>query len=322
MELIMASYISAPVEAAAAMGYYEEVVKIPAVTGLELSWAGPETGARLYDLIPDNWSVTFNLIGATMLACQGEPAFGLASPDEAGRAAALRLARETRDGVHAANDRLGRNAVIAVELHSAPGFGSREFVPEAGAFGRSLEEVVGMDWDGAALLVEHCDALVAGQAPVKGFLSLDDELDVLAVLGGEVGLSLNWGRSVIEGRDTDRALQHVEQAATSGQLRAYTFSGAAGVATVYGPAWADAHHPFAHTDEPGYGEPASLMTRQSMAPIVPYLDQCLFVAVKTSWPRERQDATERARAVRANFETVAAGLDGRGRRHETGGVSS
>jgi hypothetical protein len=322
MELIMAGYISAPLERAGARSYYEELVKIPAATGLELSWTGPETGAELYDLIPDTWLVKLSLIGATMLACQENAAFGLASPDESGRAAAINLVREARDGVHAVNDRLGRRAAIAVELHSAPGFGSRQFVPEARAFGRSLEEVAGMDWDGSAVLVEHCDAFVAGQTPAKGFLSLDEELDVVSSLEGAVGLSLNWGRSVIEGRDPDRAMQHVMRAASSGRLRAYTFSGAAGVATAYGAAWADAHHPFTETGEPGYGEPASLMTPELVEPILGYLDDCLFVAVKTSWPRERQDPAERVRAARANFNTAAAALNRPGRRQDAGTIKS
>jgi hypothetical protein len=153
---------------------------------------------------------------------------------------------------------------------------------------------------------------VEGQVPAKGFLTLEEELDVLSSLDDAVGLSLNWGRSVIEGRDVDRAMEHVRVAASSGRLRAYTFSGAAAVATDYGPAWADSHHPFAETDPPGYGEPASLMTTEAMAPIVPYLDGCLFVAVKTNWPRQRTDPAERARAVRANFETVASALGGDG----------
>jgi hypothetical protein len=322
MDQIIAGYISAPLDATAATGYYEKLVTVPDATGLELSWAGAETGAGLYDLIPDDWSVTLNLIGATMLACQRDAAFGLASPDPAGRAAAIRMVRDTCDAIHAANDRLGRRAVVAVELQSAPGFGQREFVAQAEAFGRSLEDLAGMDWDGSALLVEHCDAFIAGQTPVKGFLTLEEELDVLTPLDGAVGLSLNWGRSVIEGRRVERAAQHAEMAASSGRLRAYTFSGAAGAATAYGAAWADAHHPFAETDEPGYGEPASLMTREQVAAIVPYLDDCLFVAAKTSWPRERQDPLERARATRANFETVVAGLGAPGRRHGVGDVKA
>jgi uncharacterized protein DUF4862 len=304
VELIITGYISAPPDQGARRSYYEELVTIPAATGLELSWAGSETGAGIYELLPEDWSLTFNLIGATMQADAVDPAFGLASPDESGRAAAVRQLRAVCDGVHAANDRLGRGAVIAVEVHSAPGFGPREFPPQAEAFRRSLAELAALDWDGSALLVEHCDAFVEGQAPAKGFLTLAEEMDVLSTLDGAVGLSLNWGRSVIEGRHADAAMQHLGVAAASGRLRAYTFSGTAGVETAYGPAWADSHHPFSQTAEPGYGEPASLMTPEVVAPILAYLDDCLFLALKTSWPADRPDPAERAAAVRANFETV------------------
>jgi hypothetical protein len=313
MQLIIAGYIAAPPDAAGRAAYYEELVSIPAASGLGLAWNGPATAAELQDVVsilPESWSVTLNGIGATLNASATDPAFGLASPDAAGRDAAMTMAREMRDSVHAISDRLGRKGVLAVEVHSAPGFGKGQFPPQADALRRSLEELVALDWEGTAVLVEHCDAYVVGQVPAKGFLTLEAEIAVLSSLsGGPVGLSLNWGRSVIERREVDGVVDHVITGADSGLLRAYTFSGAAGTDNSYGVAWADSHLPFSTTTEGPYGDPASLMTPTGLQQIAPYLKSSLFVATKTNWPKDRAEPMERAASVRANFETLVEGLE-------------
>ena len=118
---------------------------------------------------------------------------------------------------------------------------------DAEAFKRSLEEVVGWDWSGATLVVEHCDKYVPEQKPEKGFLSLGDEIDVVAEVG--IGIHLNWGRSAVEGRDAETTYQHVREAGERGVLDGVVFSGAGPEETQYGYAWIDGHLP-ARADEP------------------------------------------------------------------------
>ena len=129
-----------------------------------------------------------------------------------------------------------------MQLHSAP-----TRLANADAFKRSLEDVLGWDWCGATLVVEHCDAYIPEQNPEKGFLSLADEIDIVAEVG--VGIHLNWGRSAVEGRSAETAFEHVREAGERGVLDGIVFSGAGPEETQYGYSWIDGHLP-AQADEP------------------------------------------------------------------------
>lgn len=308
MKFIIAGYTAAPADAAAAATYYDRLLQVPQADGLEFAWGGPQTKALLEPVLarlPARWTITLNDIPAVYRASVGNPAFGLASPDEGGRAAALGMLREIAEAIRALNDRMGRAVVTAVEIHSAPGFDKRVLMPDADAFRRSLDETAAIDWSGSAVIVEHCDAFVPGQKPAKGFLRLADEVRILAGLAGSpIGLGLNWGRSMIELRDADRVLEHVAAGAASGLLRAFTFSGTAATDNVFGEAWLDSHLPFADTQDATFAEPASGMTVARAARTLPHLHACDFIAIKTNWPVKRSDPAERAASVVANCATL------------------
>jgi Domain of unknown function (DUF4862) len=310
MHLIVAGYTAAPRSRADRLAYYQKLVSVPAAEGLEFGWLGPESVEDLDDVLsvlPDDWSVTLNDITGTFRSSVTHPTAGLASPDADGRAAAVALARRLAESVRAMNDQAGRRAVLAVEVHSAPGFANRVVEPDAGAFTRSLNELADCEWDGAEVLVEHCDALVDGQTPAKGFLRIEDEIAALAEVDGSgFGLSVNWGRSLIELRDPVRVVEHIDIALESRLLRAITFSGTAGVDSSYGVSWADSHLPFADPTDGDYAEPASLMTQRRVRTAIEHLgdwDGC-FVAAKTQWRSDRIDPADRAMSVEANFATL------------------
>jgi hypothetical protein len=310
MKLIVAGYTAAPADATAQAAYYDRLYGLAAADGLGFAWNGAATVGLLAPVVaamPASWSLLINDIPATWKACAANPAFGLASPDAAGREAALGMLREMHEAVRTLHDRAGRAVVHAVEIHCAPGFDKRTVMPEASAFRRSLDVAAALDWQGCAVMVEHCDAFVPGQPPAKGFLPLHEEIRVLRELAGSpVGLSLNWGRSMLEVRDADRVLEHVQRAAGSGLLRGFTFSGTAGTDNAVGAAWLDSHLPFADTQDAAYAVPASGMTRARAAQAVPYLADCDFIAIKTNWPAARTDPQERAASVIANVDTLVA----------------
>jgi len=317
MTLIIAGYTAAPTDKRDAAIYYEQLFAVPRVGGLELGWNGTNTRtdiqadiADLLNSVPAEWVFTLSAIRSTYQSWVKDHRFGLASPDEDGRLAAVDMAREIVDAIKAINDNAGRRVVTAVELHSAPGFTDREFIPNPKAFARSLQQVADLDWNGTAVMVEHCDAFLPNQTPAKGFLSLEQEIGVLKSLAGSpIGLSLNWGRSLIELRDPDRVVDHVKLASASGLLRAFTFSGAAGKDNAVGRAWADSHLPFADAVDERYGEPASLLTVARAEESLKELDDLLFLAVKTNWPANRADPVERAASVITNFNTVVTLID-------------
>jgi hypothetical protein len=184
-------------------------------------------------------------------------------------------AASLRSSVVSLNDTLGRAAVSAVELHSAPT--AHDVTSARGAFARSLDIVTGWDWDGAQILLEHVDAKVDGHAPDKGFLSLEDELDVLSEGSLPMGVLINWGRSAIELRSAARVVDHVAMARDAGVLRGLVFSGVSAVPTRYGEAWADQHLP------PSAHEVDSLLTAEMMDNALRVAGPLDFTGVKMSW---------------------------------------
>ena len=93
--------------------------------------------------------------------------------------------------------------VIALELHAAPMpatqrcSGHRRVCPFA-------ERDYPWDWS-CDLVLEHCDAMT-GIAPRKGFLPLDNVLEVIA--GYDISVCINWARSTIEGQNPPGAGPH------------------------------------------------------------------------------------------------------------------
>lgn len=207
-----------------------------AVAGLELT---------LFDEIeihPDwnpQWRHIITDVGGTMRRLGANPHYGIASPDEAGRQEALAFARVALSQLDKLRDAGAR--VQAVEFHAAP---SR--IADRAALERSLAEIASWEWGEVQLLVEHCDAVVPGQQGDKEFATLDDEIAAVAALRREDprwGISLNWGRSAIEGRGSRLPLDHVRQAREAGLLSALFFSSATGAESEFGAPWTDHHHP-------------------------------------------------------------------------------
>lgn len=266
---------------------YDGLKASPSVRGLEVPFTGTlhrHDDNWLFRTVKKDWDFVVTLIPGTMGAMQKDKTFGLASDDAAGRKAALDFTRKAKDAVGRLNDAVGRAAVVAVEVHSAPSQGAAGGKGSASAFAESLAEVAGWDWQGARIAIEHCDAFRPGHRPIKGFLTLDDELAAIAKANhsarAPIGVCINWGRSVLETYKTETAVQHIKQARDAGALSGLMLSGASGAATAWG-AWEDAHIP--HAPAPGIGHAAegSLLSeaeiKAALAAAGPKLD---FVGVK------------------------------------------
>ncbi|EIC83095.1 DUF4862 family protein [Serratia sp. M24T3] len=313
MTLIIAGYTAAPVDKNDATTYYKQLATVKRAGGLELSWKEQNTALEIDDLlkiVPAHWVFTINAIPATAQAAAKDPAFGIASPNETGRQAAVALVGRLAASVREMNQKAGRRVVLAVEIQSAPGFNDRTFVAQPEALARSLREISAFNWLGTEVLLEHCDAYVLGQTPAKGFLTLDEELTVLTSLADmPIGISLNWGRSLLEVRDPALVGKHTIAARNSGLLRGYTLSGASGQDNTIGKAWADSHLPFNDLPNATYASPHSLMTLDDARQVLRDAGELTFLAVKTNYPASRKSPDERAASVIANFEAVVALLD-------------
>lgn len=255
---------------------------LPHVSGLEIPFYA--TGKlhkydgdwflRQVQCLPGHLSYTVTTIPDTMDQLTSSAAFGLASVVPEGKRAALARAAAAAQAVRTLNQVLGRNAVRAVHLFSAPRPsaatknrpGSRADA-SVKALANSLKELAQYDWDGARPVLEHCDAANRHHPPVKGFLPLEQEIEAVIAADTGAGIALNWARSVIEDRDTSTPGRHMELALRSGVLAGVVLSGCSSRPTAFGEAWDDAHLP------PGPVEPASLLTPQDIRNIAATLNK-------------------------------------------------
>lgn len=237
--------------------YYKGLVEMDFVAGLEIPFTGklhahdPEW--FLKQLSPQ-WSSVITPIPGVMGVLGQDTHFGLASTDEDGRRRAIVYMREVLDAVALVNRHFDAQVITAVELHSAPTLGKDGVSSSSENFTRSLEELRSWDWQGAHLVVEHCDRFVPEWQPAKGFLSLESEIDAILASSGPtpIGMLINWGRSAIEGRSGDTPTEHLRVARDKGVLKGLIYSGCTVDSALYGN-WSDSHAPFE--------TPGSLLTR-------------------------------------------------------------
>ncbi|UFU04373.1 DUF4862 family protein [Ruania suaedae] len=241
--------------------YLDELAQIEGVEGLEVPWITslhPYEDSWYADRLPAGWQVVITHIGGVMHRLSIDPVYGLASTDLGGRRRALADVARICEDVARLNEARGESAVRAIELHSAPATAGA--TSSAQALAESLTTVGGWDWQGAEVLVEHCDRQRPGRPTAKGFLALEQEIEAVRA-AGTAGIAINWGRSAIELGDPDGVPGHVRTARESGLLRGVIFSGTAAEDSEYGPAWADAHLPFAPDHDEGRpGAEHSLLT--------------------------------------------------------------
>lgn len=246
---------SASLDAETEAALYDGLAEL-GVAGLEQPFFGGlhrRDDAWLLDRLRPDWTFVFTLLPGVMDRLNDDQHFGLASADKDGRLRALDFAESARRTIEHLNKYLGRLAVVAVQLHSAPRLTSAKSSIEV--FADSLSQLRGRDWMGATLLVEHCDAARPGHAPDKGFMRLEDELKAVKLSTGKtpVKFSINWGRSALETRSAKGPIDHIRRVVADDLMGALFFSGVSADHPDYG-AWKDSHAPFSTSC------PASLLT--------------------------------------------------------------
>lgn len=303
MKYYMGAYASSPNisswDAESESNYYNELKKLTNVQGLEHPFVGKlhaQDDDWFLQNIDANWNFVFTCIPGIMEAKSANPQFGIASDDEAGRAEALDFMSKARDAIVKLNTHLGRQAVTAIQVQTSPS--KNQASSSAAALQKSFETMVGWDWQGAQIVIEHCDAFVEGQKPAKGFLTLADELtavqQVNSTKGSNIGIVINWGRSVIETRSAQGAITHIEQAKAAGVLSGVMFSGVSDQESEFG-VWSDSHMPPALDNKELLSEQVSLMTEAEM-------HKCLAAA---------DAATLNIVGVKIGIRPRSTGIDGR-----------
>jgi uncharacterized protein DUF4862 len=272
------------------------------LAGLELPFTGrlhAHDDAWLIAQLRPDWRFILTLLPGTMNRLKDDKNFGLASADADGRRRALDFAETARRAIERLNAHLGRKAVAAVSLHSAPrlaGTGARSGLE---AFAASLTELRGRDWDGAELLVEHCDAAVADHAPEKGFLRLEDECAAINLSEGRTvaRVMINWGRSAIEARSWTGPREHLRRAREAELLAGLFFSGATPVDSNYGE-WKDAHAPFSTSC------PASILTPAAAKTSLKEAGELTYLGLKIQPLPTTLGVPERLAVIRAGLDAI------------------
>lgn len=281
--------------------YFQALAQCPEIIGIEHPYSNNSDKyplAWLRDNIPDHWSFCITAIPSLMQLNQTDPYAGLASTQEAGRQKALKLILEINQHTQQLNQLFGRKLVKAIHLQSSPKNDDDAIRGDKAAFKRSLAEILQMDWCGAALNIEHCDAFKKGQVSKKGYLALQDEIEILKELGN-YGMVLNWARSVIEYRSTEGALKQLQQVLKANLLRGYVFSGCTDKASGFYANWQDRHMP------PASVEKSSLLTREQIKIIFDELKPKLaeiYLGIKVHGPAEQASLEK---SCDMNFQTLA-----------------
>lgn len=234
---------------------------LPTLGGLELPFYGPGFHPHNEELFLKNcdpkWNYSFTCMPGNMNRVKANPQFGLASDEESWRRDAVKFHEDALKSAKKLNQALGRKAIRSVQIASSP---KRMLAPSSqAAFTKSLRELAAWDWEGMELLVEHSDAYLPSHPPVKGFLTLEEEIGAIRDSKADFGVLINWGRSAIEGRSAEKPLEHIRMAKNAGLLRGLIFSGTSPDCPRFGK-WTDLHMPVAPAEGMGFPEKNSILT--------------------------------------------------------------
>ncbi|MDO5098288.1 MAG: DUF4862 family protein [Corynebacterium sp.] len=263
---LLGAYASMPTSLAEQEHYYELLARQDWITGLEIPYPGqladPQTRSWLGPHIAKFPDSIITAIPGTMVNVWADGTFGLASPDAEGRSKALAFTKEIYQIATTLN-------ISTIAVHSAP---TTDCDPAA--FRESMKEI--LSWGDKTIIIEHCDSKTLNHTPEKGFLTLEEELSVAEEVGVQV--SINWGRSAIDGRSNDTPIQHITSARNHDLLAGVIFSGASDRETAYGAAWADGHLPSS------IHEPASLLSPAAISAAIEAAGDVSFVGAKVCVP--------------------------------------
>ncbi len=275
MEYIVGAYATAPSLGGSSRTlereYYDYLIKsIPEIRGLEIPFWGESLHQFGDDFLLNNirndWQNVLSCIPASVCALKENPNIGLASNDEAARLESVKIHKRANQAFHKICDRTGNNSIIAVQLATAPSAPVESVSASVDSLRKSLDELLSLEWYDAKITIEHCDSYSGNHPYVKGFMALDEEIKILRTLANDhdnLGVTLNWARSAIEGRSASHVIEHIKQARQANLLLGFIFSGTSKYDKNYGE-WSDLHMPFAKIYDIKSYEENSLLTEKNI----------------------------------------------------------
>jgi len=283
MKYIVGAYASSPslsssLDKSLESQFYKRLIEsVPDMLGLEIPFFGDEIhkfgSDFLLKILRPDWNNVLTCMPGTMANLSIDPKYGIASDDYSCRMAAVSMYKRANNSIHKINDLHGRKSIIAVQIATAPSVPVKGVSSSKSSLLRSMEEILSLDWQGARVVIEHADAATLELPYEKGFLTFEDEVDVLLQLSDscDTGITINWGRSVIEGKSINKPIEHINLALEKKLLTGFIFSGVSKNDKLYG-SWKDTHMPFAQSYDVNYFEKNSLLTHQNISNILQILD--------------------------------------------------
>jgi len=248
--------------------------------------------------LEQKWEYVLTCLPGTMKFLEKNSNFGIASDDEKSRLEGVDFYMKANKAVKKLNDYFGEKKVVSVAIASAPSLKYDNVRSSSNSLIKSLKEIKKWDWFGAKLVIEHCDS-GRKKNPVKGFLSLDEEIMAILEVNknpkNTVGITINWARSAIEAKSDKGPVQHVRKANQNNILSGIMFSGTGPSSKLYGD-WSDLHLPVAKEDFIKFYEKDSLMSLENMKKTLKECDinKLLYIGVKVlSMPIEESSMERR-----------------------------
>ena len=302
MKYIIGAYATAPSlksnDKSLEYKFYNSLIKsIPEIQGLEIPFFGDNIhkfgSDFMLGLIKPEWRNVLSCIPGVMDNLLRNPSFGLASNNESGRFEAIEMCKRANEFIHRVNDYYGKQSIMAIQLVSAPSVPIKGVSSSKESLIRSMDEILSWDWDDAKIVIEHVDTHIQELPFEKGFLSLEDEIQILSQFNdfNKVGVTINWARSAIEGKNVNRPIEHIKFNLLSGLI----FSGTSNNDKNYGR-WKDMHMPFARSYNVENFEQNSLLTYTNISNTLKSIDinKLDYLGVKLlSMPLESADISRR-----------------------------
>lgn len=292
---------------------YEELAQKVTVDACEvplgdLTQNNPAVGKYGVDGLPaflgDSLDVVVTCIPTVMGRISQDPTYGLASTDQAGRSAAIADVCQALEIAERTAQSSGRPRIFAIQIHSAP----RPDFHSPDAFAQSLDQLLQEADDSVLLTLEHSDATRPNQHVAKGFLELSQEIEAIQKFDADrLGITINWGRSMIEGHNVQYVNDHISQVREAGLLKGLMFSGATHRSGPWGPAWQDGHmaprgeHPllvFSHMSLLGEEEIESALVAAGPA------SERVYTGVKITVQEGQDEVDRRFHVAQASWDMV------------------
>jgi hypothetical protein len=266
--------------------FYERLKTCKRIGGLEIPFWGdachPFGNKFFRSCLSKNWKNSLTCVPCSVAAQRRDPKIGLASTDENSRKVALEMHKRAHETFLEFNDYFGTNIFRSIQVTSAPP--QKVNHASVSAFAKSLEQIIGWEWAGARVMIEHCDRFRPDEQFEKGYLSLEEEISAAKRLdSGGIGFVINTGRSAIEGRNIGRIGEHLESVCQIGFPVGLIFSGTSRFENSFGP-WKDLHMPFGCFNTSKFPYEQSILTKGAVdkicADLSPFLEFVEFYGFK------------------------------------------